>query len=326
MAAMESASAQIGPRSGGKILDLGFNIYFGNITRLLGASAVIAIPLAIGLIAINVVAFGEPGPGDELGLVDVGNDTLRVDYDLFNAMQIVSVVATLFAYMLIIGASYTAANEAYFGRPVSVGDSVRKALRKLHSLIWVSLLTGIAVALGLIALLVGAIVVAVLLAVTIPVLMVEDVRGSKALRRSWNLVRKNGWRTFAVLVVAAIFTGLVQALAGLASEAANGLAADHVNLWIVIVQSLSALALAFTASFTAVVTTVIYYDLRIRKEGFDIELLSRGLDEGPAGEGGPAPGRAWSEGVPAEPRGAGPSDPPSPSPPPPPPPPAAPGQ
>jgi hypothetical protein len=284
---MESGSAQIGPRSGGKILDLGFNIYFGNLTRLLGASAVIAIPLGLVLIGLNIVAFAEPSAGAELGRVEIGDSIRFVDYDLFTTLQFVSVGITIVAYLLIMGASYTAANEAYFSRPVSVAASVRVALRRMHSLIWVSLLTAIAAVLGLLALIVGAIIVWVLLAVSIPALLVEDLRGTKALRRSWNLVRNNGWRTFLVLLVAAIFTGLVQAVASLAAEAANGLARDQIELWIVIVQSLSVLGFAFAASFTAVVVTVIYYDLRIRKEGFDIELMTARLEG--EGEGPPPP-------------------------------------
>ena len=286
---MESGSAQIGPRSGGRILDLGFNIYFGNLTRLLGASAVIAIPLGLILIGLNIVAFAEPSAGAELGRVEIGDSIRFVDYDLFTTLQYVSVGITIVAYLLIIGASYTAANEAYFGRPVSVAASVRVALRRMHSLVWVSLLTAIAVVLGLLALIVGAVIVWVLLAVSIPALLVEDLRGTKALRRSWNLVRNNGWRTFLVLLVAAIFTGLVQAVASLAAEAANGLARDQIEFWIVIVQGLSTLGLAFAASFTAVVATVIYYDLRIRKEGFDIELMTARL-EGEGEGSSPPPG------------------------------------
>lgn len=312
---MESSSAQIGPRSGGKILDLGFNIYFGNLVKLLLASAVIAIPLGIVLIGLNVAAFAEPGPTDELGLVEIGSTIKRVDYDYFNLMQFIGIGVTAIAYLLIIGASYTAANDAYFSRPVSVGGSVGVAMRRFHSLLWVSLLTGIAVVLGLLALIVGAIVVWVLLSVGIPALLDEDLRGTKALRRSWNLVRNNGWRTFLVLFVAGIFTGLVQFLAELAASAANGLAEDQIELWVVIVESLSALGFAFSASFTAVIVTVIYYDLRIRKEGFDIELMTSRLDGG-EGSGGQAAGRAWGEATaPSEP----PASPPPSSPPPPPP-------
>jgi hypothetical protein len=296
VAAMESGSAQIGPRSGGKILDLGFNIYFGNLSRLLLASAVIAVPLGLILIGINVVAFGEPGPGDELGLVEIGDTLKRVDYNLFTALQVAGIGVSIIAYLLIIGASYTAANEAYFSRPVSVRHSVGVALRRMHSLIWVSLLTAISIVLGLLALIVGAFVVYTLLAVTVPALLVEDRRGTKALRRSWNLVRNNGWRTFLVLVVAGIFTGLVQAVASLVGEVASGLADENIEIWVAIVQGLSALALAFAASFSAVITTVIYYDLRIRKEGFDIELMTARLEAGDAAAGdtgAPASGRAW---------------------------------
>jgi hypothetical protein len=312
---MESGSAQIGPRSGGKILDLGFNIYFGNLSRLLLASAVIAVPLGLILIGINVVAFGEPGPGDELGLVEIGDTLKRVDYNLFTALQVAGIGVSIIAYLLIIGASYTAANEAYFSRPVSVRHSVGVALRRMHSLIWVSLLTAISIVLGLLALIVGAFVVYTLLAVTVPALLVEDRRGTKALRRSWNLVRNNGWRTFLVLVVAGIFTGLVQAVASLVGEVASGLADENIEIWVAIVQGLSALALAFAASFSAVITTVIYYDLRIRKEGFDIELMTERLEGGEGAEpGGEAPGRAWGEGSAPEPG----SQPPPPPPPPPP--------
>jgi hypothetical protein len=310
---MESGSAQIGPRSGGKILDLGFNIYFGNLSRLLLASAVIAIPLGLILIGINIAAFAEPGRGDELGLVEIGDTLKRVDYDLFTILQVVSIVVFAFAYLLIIGASYTAANEAYFSRPVEVGQSVRVALRRMHSLLWISLLTAISIALGLLALIVGAFIVYTLLAVVIPALLVEDLRGTKALRRSWRLVRNNGWRTFLVLLVAGIFTGLVQGIASIVGEVASGLADENIELWVVIVQSLSALALAFAASFTAVITTVIYYDLRIRKEGFDIELMTSRLESGEEADEAVATGRAWGEGPPS----ATGSTPPPPPPPPP---------
>ncbi len=165
------------------------------------------------------------------------------------------------------------------------------------------------VVIGLLVLIVGAFYAAVMLAVTIPVLMVEDVRGLRACRRSYELIRKNGWRTLRSALRRrglhrrrAILTGLV------ALEAANGLAADHINLWVVITQLLAALPSPSRRRFTAVVTVVIYYDCRIRKEGFDIEQLARGL-ELPAAEDAAGTG----------------ATPPAPVPPPPPPPGAPPG-
>jgi hypothetical protein len=305
---MEAGSWQIGPRSGGKILDLAFNIYFGNIVRLMAAASVVIVPLTVLTIILNVVAFAEPGQFDQIGLVDIGNTTRQVDLNLYNTLQIVIAVVTILSYLLVIGVTYTSANAAYLGQQVDVSESIRPAFRKLHSLLWVSILTIVFTALGLIALFVGAIVVAVMLAVAIPVLMVEDIRGFKACRRSWDLIRKNGWRTFGVLFVAGIFTGLITVIASLIAEGANGLAEDQINLWIVVTQLLGGIAYLFAAPFSAVVTVVIYYDVRIRKEGFDIERLAGGIGEGegavpPAalGSTGYAPGTEPTPGAPTPP-------------------------
>ena len=315
-AAMEAGSWQIGPRSGGKILDLAFNIYFGNVVRLMAAASVVIVPLTILTIVLNVIAFAEPSAFDTIGLVDIGDTTRQVDLDLYNTLQIVIGVITILSYLLVIGVTYTSANAAYLGQEVDVRESVKPAFRKLHSLLWVSILTIVFTALGLIALIVGAVVVAVMLAVAIPVLMVEDIRGFKACRRSWDLIRGNGWRTFAVLFVAGIFTGLITVISSLIAEGANGLAADQINLWIVVTQLLGGIAYLFAAPFSAVVTVVLYYDARIRKEGFDIERLAGEIDaEGagvpPAalGSTGYAPGEEPARGSP-----------PAPPPPPPPPP------
>ena len=156
-----------------------------------------------------------------------------------------------------------------------------------------------------------------MLAVAIPVLMVEDVRGFKACRRSWELIRNNAWRTLAVLFVAGIFTGLITVISSLIAEGANGLAADHINLWVVVTQLLGGIAYLFAAPFSAVVTVVLYYDARIRKEGFDIERLagefggeSQGVPPAALGSTGYAPGTEPPIGTP-------PGQPPPPPPPPP---------
>ena len=79
-----------------------------------------------------------------------------------------------------------------------------------------------------------------------------------------------------MLVLVAILTGIVQAiflgiLAGLVSVTGNEVAqavADAVG------QTVSS---ALTTPLSAAVLTVLYFDLRVRKEGFDLELLARRL-------------------------------------------------
>jgi hypothetical protein len=83
-----------------------------------------------------------------------------------------------------------------------------------------------------------------------------------------------------ILILVAILTGIVQGvivafLFGVVSVTGNevaGAIADAVG------QTASA---ALTTPLSAAVLTVLYFDLRVRKEGFDLELMARRLGAGP---------------------------------------------
>ena len=118
-----------------------------------------------------------------------------------------------------------------------------------------------------------------------PVLLLEDVRGWSALKRSRQLVKGRFWSTAAVLLLVVIVTGIVQAIflgvfAGLVSVTGNEVAqalADAIG------QTLSS---ALTTPLSAAVLTVLYFDLRVRKEGFDLELLAQRLGVEPGSVAG----------------------------------------
>jgi hypothetical protein len=48
-----------------------------------------------------------------------------------------------------------------------------------------------------------------MLSVSVPALVVEDLRATEAMGRSWNLVKSHFWHVLGVIVVAAILTGIV---------------------------------------------------------------------------------------------------------------------
>ena len=78
------------------------------------------------------------------------------------------------------------------------------------------------------------------------------------------------------LLLVAILTGIVQAiflgvLTGIVSVSGNEVARAAANALGQLISS------AVTTPFTAAVLTVMYFDLRVRKEGFDLELLARRL-------------------------------------------------
>ena len=108
----------------------------------------------------------------------------------------------------------------------------------------------------------------------------------EALRRSWELSRGSFFRILGVVLVMMVIVAVVAALPAqivLAVLSAIFARNPEAQIWITTLQ------MAITQIFTLVATplqlalyTLLYYDLRVRKEGFDLEL--RSLDQLPAAE------------------------------------------
>jgi hypothetical protein len=117
-------------------------------------------------------------------------------------------------------------------------------------------------------------------AFALPVLLVEGLRGRQALGRSFELVRGRWWKTFGTLIVgfilAAIISSLMQAIFVV------GMVVGDDNDTVVLVLSAIAgiVGLAISTPFQAALLTVLYFDLRVRKEGFDLELLAQEIGAG----------------------------------------------
>ena len=91
----------------------------------------------------------------------------------------------------------------------NVEASYRYGLKRLWSVILVSLLVGLIVAVGFVLLVIPGIIFLVFLSMSIPVLIVEGRRGTEAMGRSWNLVKGPFWHALGVIVVAALIVGII---------------------------------------------------------------------------------------------------------------------
>jgi len=280
------------------VLDVAINLYFRNLGSLLKIAAAVVLPVVAIVFLLDLLAFQEAEASDpSAALYQVGDSVQLLDETRFSLIIGLETLIGVIGYLLVVGAVFRAASQAYVERSPETGASIRYAARRMHSLLWVGFLFVLGVGLATIALVLPGIWLFVAWSVAIPALMVEDVRGSKALGRSFGLVRHNWWRTFAALLVGLIFIGLLQFLIGLLSGAADGLAEESVILWAGVYDVLNGISTIITAPLQAAIVTVIYYDLRVRKEGFDVELLTRGLEEGssvPAQSAAPPPGSPGS--------------------------------
>lgn len=199
-------------------------------------------------------------------------------------------VLGLVAGVLASGACYRAIATAYLGGQTGWRDSLRYAARRFHSLLWVTLLTFLFALLGLVACVIPGVYLWAGFAVAVPVLLTEDRRGLKALGRSRDLVSGFWWRTFGVIVLGAILGGIVSAalegvIVGLTSIGPG----SGTSVWVVGNIVSGTLAKAVATPFTAAFVTVLYFDLRVRKEAFDLQLLADRLGVDPPPGWSPPP-------------------------------------
>ena len=261
-------SGGLPPKTLGQILSQAFDIYRANAAKLLTIVAVVVVPLSlIGAIFTGVIF--EPEVDVRSGQVVVGVEDLGrsfVGYLFVGAIG--GLIAILIAAALQ-AATARAAALAVIGDPVDVQTSYRYGFRRLGSVILISLLVGVIVAVGFLLLIVPGIIFLVFLSVSIPALIVENRRGTDALGRSWNLVQGEFWHALGVVFVAAILVGIVSGIIG--SIGGN----EWVIRWI-----FTAIAQIVTAPYAALVSILLYLDLRARKEALSAATLRQELASG----------------------------------------------
>lgn len=162
-------------------------------------------------------------------------------------------------------------SSAYLGKELSAGESYQRATPRLAGLIGTQFLAGLIILLGLFLLIVPGIIFAFWFYVLIPVVVLEGVGGTAALGRSRELMRGNIGKAFLVGLLA----GLVAAIIGGVLGFLLGLAQPP---YIVLVFAQTLLHAVLLPIQTAPII-LLYYDLRIRKEAFDLQMLSTAMEQ-----------------------------------------------
>src|SRR5919206_479107 len=86
--------------------------------------------------------------------------------------------------------------------------ALRFAFARLHSILWITFLGGIATVVGLVFCIIPGVYIWIAFAVAVPVLLTEGVKGTSALGRSRTLVSGRWWGTFGVVLLGTILAGL----------------------------------------------------------------------------------------------------------------------
>lgn len=189
-------------------------------------------------------------------------------------LYLVSQLLSFIGYLLVTGASIRVVSQAYLGREPSLSDALDFAFGKIGRTLAAGFASGILTGLAAILLIIPGIIVACGLSVAVQAAVLEPLPGgTDGLGRSWALTKGFRWRAFGLYVVVIVLLSLFLIGFGLIA----GLAAALVPLLLVPALIGVGLIFLFLYPFTSCVFTLFYYDLRVRKEAFDLELLSQHL-------------------------------------------------
>jgi hypothetical protein len=155
------------------------------------------------------------------------------------------------------------------GRPVRLGESIQLGLRRFFPLIGGGILVALGAGLGLLLLIIPGLMLFVRWYVFAPVCVVEKKGPLGSMGRSAELTKGNRWKLFALFILIAVVGFVTTALITLALSAA---------LSPVAALSLQGVWRGAWSAFGNVLGVVVYHDLRVAKEGVDIESIASVFD------------------------------------------------
>jgi len=288
----------------GEIIDTAFKIYTRHWRALMLLVAVVVVPAGIAsyLIMNNAVP---PDLVEEIEQLDrlnpVLDDALLESMLRFLGIAVLAAALQTAAAILATAGSVRAVAEIYLGATPDWRGSLAAAVRRLPAIFLTGLLIIVAIGalsggvwlsvavaasesaggsvLGVLALIAWFIAVPWLTiswAPAIPVLIIERTSPSKALARSFNLVRGRWWPTFGTLLTTWL---IVAVLGGIASRIIQAFLPDGGGVF---TGGLVSVAIAAaTTPFTVAVLAVLYFDLRTRREPFDLGRLATDIGTRP---------------------------------------------
>jgi hypothetical protein len=292
----------------GDIVDRVFSVYRGRPLLFMVLSAVpyLALFLVIGGIALSLGSFLVPlGP-----FIDSLSDSLTVTTGArpnvpitpaigtaIVALVVLGVIAVLVSVLFLsvqIGSLVDAASARYLGRETTVGASFRAGLRVAPKIIATGLLLFLSLTVGWLVLFFLVVVANNALIATVAILgglvatvfvfaswlvapvvaAIEPVGPLHAVRRSWWLSQGHRWRILGLQILLVVLQAVLSTLISFVFVAAF---ISDATVRLVLQNIVNVIATVLWAPIEWGTFTILYFDLRVRKEALDLQLATEAL-------------------------------------------------
>jgi hypothetical protein len=264
----------LAPMNMADIIDAAVRLYRRNFAVFLGIIAVVYVPMGIFTVfmSYSVAQLAQ----------QTGDNPTSAPWELLGTVGVMYVgliLLSMIAVPISQGALSVAVSRRYLGYPASVADAYGTIGARWGPLIATVLLVGLAATVGMLFCLVPGIYLGVMWIFVTPIIAIEGRPALEALTRSWNLVGGEFWRVFGTYFLLSMLVALI---GGAVSWPAYGL------IFLLLGEHQAALAQAIGSGISTAVSIIVqpvaitglvllYYDLRVRKEGFDLQILAQAM-------------------------------------------------
>jgi hypothetical protein len=275
------------PLSLGEILDRTFTLYRRNFVLFLGITALPhLLTLAMNLAQAAVAKPPVSPIAQTAGRLPNASNGLMA-FGIVGLM--IGLIIYLVTYLLAQGGTVFAVSELYLGRTTTIGASLGRMRGHIANLFGVTMLTGLAMMGGFILLIIPGIYIACRLFAAVPAALLEDLGARSSLERSWKLTKDFAGRSFVIYVLyvillyAAIFLFMVPFTVVAVASTKDP---TMYRVWFAFMQVGTFIAGTLVGPVFTIAAAVFYFDLRVRKEAFDLQFMmnpSGSLSPGTAG-------------------------------------------
>ncbi len=266
----------IRPRRATELVDASFQLLRGFYPQLLTVTAIAMSPLVFARVLWSNVLTDPKFMVAHPAALGIGYVVILACTMLADGVLIVAISNGYLDGIVDLAMAFTTAARRL---PGIVGASIWRGVVIMGPLVIVAMLAGALAAMHAVwpmfllvpAAMAFASVAFIATFATLPALLLEQLGPRAALNRSWRLTKLYRTHAFWTLLLSYMLYLVLYTIASVLGMTAFNVAIAAVFGTVIVV---------LVYPFLAVVQTLLYYDLRVRKEGFDLEVMSRQLGGG----------------------------------------------
>ena len=244
----------------GAVFGRSFELLFRDFGKFFGLSLLSYAPFLLAPFLLPTIVAG----GAPLGLVG-GVPPGRIIAGWAGGIALLWMLLSVLCRAIILCGAF----EQMRGKSFAVGESVKRGLARFFPILGLILCMAFGAGLASLLFLVPGIIVILMWYVAVPVCIVEGRGPIASLGRSRELTKGSRWKLFGIVIVITVASFLVEVIVQFIFFATAGK---------LLAGTATFLCLALIAAYQSILAAVVYHDLRVAREGIDVDRIAAVFD------------------------------------------------